>query len=97
MAPLPISNFPRYSTSSGADNIGGAEGKAESCRVNFVCFCWSVTSTEQLAEIRKVALAKVICNNADNISKIQPSVMQLPFRQVYHSPMYVVARLIWRH
>jgi len=46
-------------------------------------------STEQLAEIRKVTLAKVICVNGDNISKIQPNVMQLPFRQVYHSPLYV--------
>jgi len=45
-----------------------------------------VTSTEQLAEIRKVTLAKVICLNSDNISTIQPSVMLLPFRQVYHSP-----------
>jgi len=47
--------------------------------------CWFVTLTEQLAEIRKVTLAKVICLNSDNISTIQPSVMLLPFRQVYHS------------
>jgi len=51
--------------------------------------CLCVTSTEQLVEIRKVTLAKLICINSDNISKIQPNIMQLPFRQVYHSSLYV--------
>ena len=32
----------------------------------------------QLAEIRKVSLAKVICDNADNIDQIQRSAMDMP-------------------
>ena len=44
----------------------------------------NVTSvTAQLAEIRKVTLGKVICDNSDNIEVIQPYVLQLPFRQAY--------------
>ncbi|ELT88406.1 hypothetical protein CAPTEDRAFT_72445, partial [Capitella teleta] len=35
-------------------------------------------STEQLQELRKVTLAKVLCNNSDNISTIQPKVMERP-------------------
>ena len=63
--------------------------------------CWFAISTEQLAEIRKVTLAKVICVNSDYISKIQPNVMQLPFRQVYPSSLYVshvtVTRAVFAH
>jgi len=53
--------------------------------------CWFLSLVEQLAEIRKVTLAKVICHNSDNIATIQPNVMLLPFRQVYQSSVYVAA------
>ena len=39
--------------------------------------------SEQLQEIRKVTLAKIMCRNGDDISEIQPNVMELPFREAY--------------
>lgn len=36
---------------------------------------------EQLDEIRKVTLAKIICNNSDNVKRIQPFVLLQPLKQ----------------
>ena len=52
----------------------------------FTILCVSMV-TDQLEEIRKITLAKVICTNADDIQEIQPRVMELPFREAYPDNM----------
>lgn len=39
--------------------------------------------SEQLAEIRKSSLAKVLCDNSDHIQVMQPRVMEVPFREAF--------------
>ena len=39
--------------------------------------------TAQLNEIRKVSLASIACMNGDNIQKLQPSGMSVPFREAF--------------
>merc|ERR1712150_206805 len=36
---------------------------------------------DQLSQLRRVTLARVMCSNGDNITTIQPHVMELPFRE----------------
>jgi len=43
---------------------------------------------DQLNEIRKTSLSKVLCTNSDQVNNIQPAVMDLPFRQAYPDPSY---------
>ena len=40
-------------------------------------------TTDQLDEIRKTTLAKVYCENADDITFIQERVMEMPFREAF--------------
>ena len=47
------------------------------------------SNTDQLNEVRKVTLAKVYCENADDISTIQERVMEMPFREAFPSFEYV--------
>ena len=39
--------------------------------------------TEQLVELRKVRLSTVLCKNGDNITNIQPHVMEVPFNEAF--------------
>ena len=38
---------------------------------------------EQLMELRKVRLSSVLCRNGDNITHIQPYVMEVPFDEAF--------------
>ena len=56
-------------------------------------------SFRQLRELRKVSLARVICDNADDIDQIQPRVMELagrnnPFKKCSQIPQMDLRR--WR-
>ena len=39
--------------------------------------------TGQLGAIRRTSLAKILCENGDNLEHIQPRVMLLPLSEVY--------------
>lgn len=43
-------------------------------------------TAEQLREIKKITLAKILCTNADNMPKIQPWAMKLP-HSIYNAPV----------
>jgi len=49
----------------------------------FVCY------VAQLAEIRKFTYAKVLCENADYMPRIQPNVFLHPYSVVQHVVRYV--------
>ena len=46
-------------------------------------FLFLFLNTDQLNEIRKTTLAKVYCENADDITFIQERVMEMPFREAF--------------
>ena len=45
----------------------------------------------QIKEIRHSSLARLICDNTDNINQIQPEAMKLPFRDSYETYEWVLA------
>ena len=47
----------------------------------------------QLHEIRKSSIARVICANSDTMSKIQPKVLLMPFKEMFESLRCVEAQL----
>jgi len=54
----------------------------------FVC-CIVYVLIAQLAEIRKFTYAKVLCENADYMPRIQPNVFLHPYSVVQHIVRYV--------
>lgn len=47
-------------------------------RVLWILFLLNISFADQLAEIRKVTLARVFCDNSDNVTKMQQQVFFKP-------------------
>ena len=49
---------------------------------SFLCFIGPIFIVDQLNEIRKATLSRVICDNGDHITHIQPESLKLPMSYV---------------
>lgn len=56
------------------DVVNGGPQRKHLCRPPYVVFIFSA----QLAAIRRVSMAKIVCQNSDTISQIQKAVFDLP-------------------
>lgn len=50
--------------------------------------------SEQLTEIKKVRLSRVLCDNGDNIVTIQPFALELPSQYKYYN-CYILEKFVF--